>query len=79
MKNTKNIDEITEKKQEIIGTLFDSINYTSNEDLSLFIDTMSNEQAMYCLRQALISCHMRGVFSIEETEAVSKSLRILSF
>jgi hypothetical protein len=39
---------------------------------------MNEEQAMYCLKQALIACHVRGAFTMEETEAVSKSLRILN-
>ena len=36
------------------------------------------EQAMYCLKQALIACHVRGAFTMEETEAVSKSLRVIN-
>ena len=78
MKNTKNTEEILKKTQEIIGSLFDTIHYTSNEQLNSFIDGMNEEQAMYCLKQALIACHVRGSFTMEETEAVSKSLRILN-
>jgi hypothetical protein len=40
---------------------------------------MNEEQAMYCLKEALIACHVRGAFTMEETEAVSKSLRLLKF
>jgi len=78
MKNTKNTEEISKKTQEIIGSLFDTIHYTSNEKLNLFIDGMNEEQAIYCIRQALIACHVRGAFTMEETEAVSKSLRVIN-
>ena len=62
-----------------IGGLFDSvIQYTTFEDLDNFIVNLTKEQAMYCLKQALIACHVRGSFTMEETEAVSKSLRILN-
>ena len=78
MKNTKNTEEISKKTQEIIGSLFNTIHYSSNEQLNLFIDGMKEEQAMYCLKEALIACHVRGAFTMEETEAVSKSLRTIN-
>ena len=43
MENTKNTEEISKKTQEIIGSLFDTIHYTSNEQLNLFIDGMNEE------------------------------------
>jgi hypothetical protein len=72
----ENNSQITEKN-EIIGNIFNTIHYSSQEQLNSLIDGMSNEQAMYCLKQAIICCHNRGVFTLEESEAVSKSLRIL--
>jgi len=65
------------EKTEIIGNLFETINYSSKEQLNLFIDNMNQDQAWYCLKQAILSCHNRGVFTLEESEAVSKSLRLL--
>jgi len=78
MENTENTEEISKKTQKNIGSLFDTMHYTSSEQLNLFIDGMNEEQAMYCLKQALIACHVRGAFTMEETEAVSKSLRLLN-
>jgi hypothetical protein len=72
----ENNSQITEKT-EIIGNLFETINYSSKEQLNLFIDNMNQDQAWYCLKQAILSCHNRGVFTLEESEAVSKSLRLL--
>jgi hypothetical protein len=60
-----------------IGTLFNSINYYSNNDLDAFSNGMTNEQAIYCLNQAIKAAHSRGVFSLEESEVVSKALRYI--
>ena len=65
------------KKYEIIGNLFETINYSSTEQLNTFIDSMTQDQALYCLKQAIVCCHSRGAFTLEESEAVSKSLRLL--
>jgi hypothetical protein len=73
-------EEITEKFKNLtpIGSLFDTINYTSYEDLDKFIVNMSQEQSLYCLMEAVKCSYRRGVFTLEESEAISKSLRILS-
>ena len=73
-------EEITEKFKNLtpIGSLFDVINYTSYEDLDKFILNMSQEQSLYCLMEAVKCSYRRGVFTLEESEAISKSLRILS-
>jgi hypothetical protein len=73
-------EEIIEKFKNLnpIGSLFDAINYTSYEDLDKFIVNMSQEQSLYCLMEAVKCSYRRGVFTLEESEAISKSLRILS-
>jgi len=72
--------EIIEKFENLspIGSLFDVINYNSYEDLDKFIVNMSQEQSLYCLMEAVKCSYRRGVFTLEESEAISKSLRILS-
>jgi phosphoribosyl-dephospho-CoA transferase len=72
--------EIIEKFENInpIGNLFDVINYSSYENLDKFIVNMSEEQALYCIIEAVKCSYRRGVFNIEESEAISKSLRIIS-
>jgi len=77
MENTEFNKEMSEKNEEIIGSLFDTINYTSKEQVNLLIDNMTNEQAVYCLEQAINSCHSRGAFTLLESELVSKSFRLL--
>lgn len=61
-----------------IGNLFDVINYSSYDDLNNFISNMTEEQALYCLIEAVKCSYRRGVFKIEESEAISKSLRIIT-
>ena len=70
--------EIIEKFEKLnpIGSLFDVINYNSYEDLDKFIINMSQEQSLYCLMEAVKCSYRRGVLNIEESEAISKSLRI---
>jgi hypothetical protein len=45
--------------------------------LSKFIDEINSAQAAYCIQQALNYAHINGVFSLKESEVISKSLRIL--
>jgi hypothetical protein len=74
MENTENSEKII-GKNEMMGSLFDSIDYTSNEQINTFIDNMTEEQAIYCIEQAIQSCHSRGSFTLLESEVISKSLR----
>ena len=76
MENTEITEKILEKK-EIIGNLFESIHYTSQEQLNVFLDNMTEEQAIYCIKESLNYCFVKGLFDLQESEAVSKSLRVL--
>jgi len=61
-----------------IGSLFNSINYYSIEDLETFIASINHEQALYCLVQAVQAAYQRNTFTIAEAEVVSKSIRKIS-
>lgn len=78
MENTDSEEKITKKDDKIIGSLFDSIDYTSKEQINTFINNMSEEQAIYCIEQAIQSCHNRGAFTLLESEVISKSLRLFN-
>jgi hypothetical protein len=69
--------EDLEKKDEILGEIFNSITYTSSEDLNNLIDHMTQEQLKLFTNLALTSAFQRGSFTIVETEIVSKILRNL--
>lgn len=69
--------ENQEKNEQILGEIFGSVVYRSNEELNQLIDNMNNEQIRYFTTLALTSAFQRGSFSLVETEIVSKVLRNL--
>ena len=60
------------------GTLFNSIEYKSSDGLNDFISNLTDEQAKLCLIESVKYSFLKGVYSLEESEVLSKSLRILS-
>ena len=79
--------EEDELKSEIInelnnltdgGVLFNSIEYKSLSGFEDFISNMTDEQAKLCLIEAVKYSFSRGLYTLEESEVLSKSLRILS-
>lgn len=71
--------ELQEKLEELSpkGSLFESITYYNEEQLNQFLSNMTQEQAIYCLTEAVKTAYRRGAYRIEESEAISKSLRVL--
>lgn len=61
-----------------IGTLFNVINYNNVEDLDRFIQNLTQDQALYCVIQAARAGHQRSVYGMEESEVVSKAIRVLT-
>jgi len=71
----------TENKEEQpkpIGTLFNVINYNNVADLDRFIQNLTPDQALYCVVQASRAAHKRSAFGIEESEVISKAIRVLT-
>jgi len=73
----ENTSHNTENK-EILGVLFDTITYFSEDQLNILIDGMNEAQAKHIIESALHSCHSRGVFSLLESELVSKAIRTIN-
>lgn len=71
--------ELQEKLNELSpkGSLFESITYYSEDHLNEFLNNMNQQQAIYCLMEAVKAAYRRGSYKLEESEAVSKSLRVL--
>jgi tRNA(Leu) C34 or U34 (ribose-2'-O)-methylase TrmL len=61
-----------------IGVIFDSINYYKLEDLDKFIESMNQDQALYCIVQAAQSAYKRNAFNLAESEVLSKAIRKLT-
>jgi hypothetical protein len=60
-----------------MGLLFDSVGYNKPEDVDKLIDEMTIEQSFYLLTQSLHYVHNTRLFTMQETEVVSKALRVL--
>lgn len=67
-----------EQQKKPIGQLFGTINYTSQKDIDMFIENITPEQSFYILNLALKYSHAQGIFSLEESEIISKSLRFFT-
>lgn len=65
-------------EEENINTLFSTINYREPHELNKFIDDMNLDQALFCLVHATRHAHNQGLYNIEESEVVSKAIRILT-
>ena len=65
-------------KKEPIGLLFGELPYESTEELGAIIENIKYQQAFYFIHKALIYSYSNGVFSMTESEIISKSLRIFS-
>lgn len=61
-----------------IGSIFGTIAIYEEKQVSQLIDTMEFEQAYFYITQALQHSFNSGVYSLQESEILSKSLRILS-
>ena len=68
----------TEEKPKPVGTLYNIINYNSTADLDNFIRNLTADQALYVVVQASRAAHTRNAYGIEESELLSKAIRVLT-
>jgi len=66
------------KEKEEFGRLFNSIPLINEEHLDLILQTMSGKDSIYILVQAVKHAYNNNVFSIGETEVISKAIRVVS-
>lgn len=67
-----------EKNNDNTNSLFGTINYNEPHELNKFIDEMNIDQAIFCLVHSARHSHRLGVYNIEESEVISKAIRILT-
>lgn len=60
------------------GILFNTIPLLSEEHLEVILQTMTNKESIYILVQAVKYAYGKNVFSIGETEVISKAIRVIS-
>lgn len=66
------------QQEKPIGSIFDNTNYYNLSDLDSFISSITYEQAMYFLVEAVQSAYRRNAFTMVESEVISKSIRTLT-
>lgn len=66
------------EEKKPIGILFESIPYYDPEDFSNLINSLSNPQSLFMITKALEYSYKMGVFTLAESEVVSKCLRQLN-
>lgn len=67
-----------EEQQELFGKLFNSIPLYTESHLDVIINSMDKNQASYLLIQAVSHAYHSGVYTIGESEVISKAIRIIS-
>lgn len=67
-----------EEKNELYGELFGSIPLQNEQHLEVLLDTMSKNDSVYLLTQAVKYAFNQGAYSIGEAEVLSKAIRILN-
>ena len=65
-----------EKENPILLLLFDEVAVYKPEDIDNLIDNMTEEQAKYMIMKSIQFAYKRGVFTLTESEIISKSLRL---
>jgi hypothetical protein len=65
-------------EQQLFGKLFKTIPLYSEEHLDVILQSLNKESSTYFLIQAVKYAFDSGVYSIGETEVLSKCIRILS-
>lgn len=57
--------------------LFDILSYSNNEELDQILSSLGQEQSLFFMTLAVKSAFNRNAFTMEETELISKCLRVL--
>jgi hypothetical protein len=66
-----------EQQKQPIAYLFEDVAIYKPEDIDNLIDNLTEEQARFMLIRAVQMAYKNGLYSLTESEIVSKSLRIL--
>jgi hypothetical protein len=67
-----------DNEKQPINFLLGSIAVYRPEDIDLLIENMNFEQSFFYVMQAIQFAHHSNLFSLQESELISKSLRVLN-
>jgi hypothetical protein len=65
-------------EEKVYSKLFNSIPLLTEDHLQTLLDVMDKEQAIFILVHAVKYAHHNGIFSLGESEIISKSIRTLT-
>lgn len=66
------------EQKKPLGYLFNSIVFYSENDLNNLIDNISLEQSIHIISKAVDVAHQSNIYTLQEAELLSKSMRILT-
>jgi hypothetical protein len=66
-----------EQQKQPIAFLFEDVAIYKPEDIDNLIDNLTEEQAKFMLIRAVQMAYKNGLYSLTESEVISKSLRTL--
>ena len=66
-----------EQQKQPIAFLFEEVAIYKPEDIDNLIDNLTEEQSKFMLIRAVQMAYKNGLYSLTESELVSKSLRML--
>ena len=66
-----------EQEKQPIAFLFEDVAIHKPEDIDNLIDNLTEEQAKFMLIRAVQMAYKNGLYTLTESEIVSKSLRVL--
>jgi len=70
--------KMNQQEQKPFGKLFNTIDIQSEEHLDMILQTMTKENALFIMVQALKFAYQSGIYTLGETEVLSKSIRTMS-
>ena len=63
------------EEEKLFGKLFNTIPLYDEDQLEVILNTMDKKTASYMLIQAVKFAYHQGVYSLGESEVISKSIR----
>jgi hypothetical protein len=65
------------EEKELFGKLFNSVPLLTENHLDTLLDTLDKERSIYLLIQAVKYAYHSGIYSIGESEVISKCIRVI--
>jgi hypothetical protein len=66
------------EEPQLFGKLFNTVPLLTQDHLNVLLETMDKDNANYLLIQAVNHAYRSGVYTLGESEVISKAIRIIS-